>query len=100
MPQRVPCLFCQVGTATEVSSQRAQKTAFTGACQAATLALDLTLRTTSNKCLLLVDVLPVGFYSGPGTKIPPMNPSRHLGWMQSFPGPGGSDALAKHYHLQ
>ena len=45
----------------------ARKTAFTGACQAAPWPWTSTFRTVSNKCLLLADVLPVGFcYSGPG----------------------------------
>lgn len=55
------------GTAREVSSQRPRERPSLGLSGCHPWPWTSTLRTISNKCLLLVDVLPVGFcYSGPG----------------------------------
>lgn len=51
----------------EVSSQRPRRRPSLEPARLPPWPWTSTLRTISNKCLLLVDVLPVGFcYSGPG----------------------------------
>ena len=67
MPQRVPCSFCHMRAQPEVGSLQPGRRPSMEPVRLPPWPWTSTFRTISNKCLLFVDALPVGFcYSGPG----------------------------------